>query len=129
MCTCSSEDETVVLRRASATAERWAARHCAALAYGTRDVWQDAGLGLHRGEFLAVLGPNWSGKTSFIEVLLGRVPLSPGQLTALGRAASRGRRPASWTRLLGPEPRLPRASDHTADESPGPAPQSRTVET
>ncbi|MEV8066863.1 ATP-binding cassette domain-containing protein [Streptomyces sp. SID8381] len=65
----------------------------AALAYGSRTVWQDLELEVGAGEFLAVLGPNGSGKTSFMKALLGRVPLSAGQLTVLGRSPGRsGRR-------------------------------------
>ncbi|MET9253913.1 ATP-binding cassette domain-containing protein [Streptomyces sp. NPDC003717] len=65
----------------------------AALAYGSRTVWQDLEIEVRRGEFLAVLGPNGSGKTSFMKALLGRVPLSSGQLTVLGRRPGRaGRR-------------------------------------
>ncbi|MEU9381097.1 ATP-binding cassette domain-containing protein [Streptomyces sp. NPDC048279] len=65
----------------------------AALAYGTRNVWQDVELDVSRSEFLAVLGPNGSGKTSFMKALLGRVPLSSGQLTVIGRPPGKsGRR-------------------------------------
>lgn len=62
----------------------------AALAYGDRVLWCDLDLDVRPGEFLAVLGPNGSGKTSLLRVLLGRQQLTSGSLTVLGRAPRRG---------------------------------------
>ncbi|WP_061300727.1 metal ABC transporter ATP-binding protein [Herbidospora cretacea] len=56
----------------------------AGLAFGDRVLWQDLDLELGRGEFVAVLGPNGSGKTSFLRVLLGRQQLSSGALLTGG---------------------------------------------
>lgn len=64
----------------------------AAVSYGSRLVWQGLDLDLRPGEFLAVLGPNGSGKTSLVRALLGRQPLSAGSLTVLGRPAHKGGR-------------------------------------
>ncbi|MWA16222.1 metal ABC transporter ATP-binding protein [Streptomyces sp. BA2] len=64
----------------------------AALAYGDRVLWRDLDLDVAPGEFLAVLGPNGSGKTSLLRVLLGRQQLTAGSLTVLGRAPRRGSR-------------------------------------
>ncbi|KQW14806.1 ATP-binding cassette domain-containing protein [Streptomyces sp. Root369] len=58
----------------------------AGLSYGRRTVWSDLELDVQSGEFLAVLGPNGAGKTSFVRALLGRQPLSAGELTVLGRS-------------------------------------------
>ncbi|MET9323342.1 metal ABC transporter ATP-binding protein [Streptomyces sp. NPDC003038] len=62
----------------------------AALAYGDRTLWRDLDLDVLPGEFLAVLGPNGSGKTSLLRVLLGRQPLTAGTLAVLGGPAPRG---------------------------------------
>ncbi|MFF5126924.1 metal ABC transporter ATP-binding protein [Streptomyces syringium] len=62
----------------------------AALSYGDRVLWRDLDLEVRPGEFLAVLGPNGSGKTSLLRVLLGRQRLTAGTLSVLGHAPDRG---------------------------------------
>lgn len=62
----------------------------AELAFGDRVLWRDLDLDLRRGEFVAVLGPNGSGKTSFLRVLLGQRRLSAGTLLIDGRPPRRG---------------------------------------
>ena len=64
----------------------------ATLKYGARTLWQDLNLEVYPGEFLAVLGANGSGKTSFLKILLGLAPLSSGQITLDGVPAKRGNR-------------------------------------
>ncbi|WP_236242304.1 metal ABC transporter ATP-binding protein [Streptomyces sp. CC228A] len=61
----------------------------AALAYGDRVLWRGLDLDVRPGEFLAVLGPNGSGKTSLLRVLLGRLPLTAGSVAVLGRPPHR----------------------------------------
>ncbi len=62
------------------------------LAYGPRVLWDGLDLDVTPGEFLAVLGPNGSGKTSLLRVLLGLQSLSDGQVRMAGRPVGRGNR-------------------------------------
>ncbi len=62
----------------------------ATLAYGDRVVWSELSMTVPQGEFLAVLGPNGSGKPSLLRALLGLAPLAAGQLDVLGRPPRRG---------------------------------------
>jgi zinc/manganese transport system ATP-binding protein len=62
----------------------------AALDRGGRELWRDLTLEVRPGEFLAVLGPNGSGKTSLIRAALGLTALSAGRLEVLGGPPRRG---------------------------------------
>jgi zinc/manganese transport system ATP-binding protein len=62
----------------------------AALRFGNRTLWRDLTLAVAPGEFLAVLGPNGSGKTSLLKVLLGLQGLSEGTVEVTGRTPRRG---------------------------------------
>jgi zinc/manganese transport system ATP-binding protein len=53
----------------------------ARLAFGDRVLWEHLDLTVHAGEFVAVLGPNGTGKTSLLKVLLGQMALSAGSVT------------------------------------------------
>ena len=54
------------------------------LRYGDRTLWRDLDLDLEPGEFVVVLGPNGSGKTSLLRVLLGLQRLSAGSVKVTG---------------------------------------------
>lgn len=62
----------------------------ARLAFGERALWDELDLVVRAGEFIAVLGPNGTGKTSLLKVLLGQVPLSAGTVTVSGRPVTAG---------------------------------------
>jgi zinc/manganese transport system ATP-binding protein len=62
----------------------------AALRLGDRVLWSDLTLDVAAGEFIAVLGPNGSGKTSLLKVLLGLQQLSSGTVEVCGQVPRRG---------------------------------------
>jgi len=62
----------------------------ARLAFGDRVLWDHLDLSVSRGEFIAVLGPNGTGKTSLLKVLLGQLPLSAGAALVDGRPITSG---------------------------------------
>lgn len=62
----------------------------ARLSFGDRVLWDHLDLSVSRGEFIAVLGPNGSGKTSLLKVLLGQLALSAGAGLVDGKPITRG---------------------------------------
>jgi zinc/manganese transport system ATP-binding protein len=62
----------------------------AELGYANRTLWRDLTLAIQAGEFVAVLGPNGSGKTSLLKVLLGLVSLTKGTVRVAGSPVRRG---------------------------------------
>jgi zinc/manganese transport system ATP-binding protein len=55
-----------------------------ALRFGARTLFEGLGFELERGELLAVLGPNGTGKTSLIRILLGLLQPSAGSVVVEG---------------------------------------------
>jgi zinc/manganese transport system ATP-binding protein len=55
-----------------------------ALRFGERTLFEGLGFELERGELLAVLGPNGTGKTSLIRILLGLLEPSAGRVAVEG---------------------------------------------
>ena len=62
----------------------------ARLAFGDRVLWDRLDLTISAGEFIAILGPNGTGKTSLLKVLLGQLPLSAGTALIEGRPVRAG---------------------------------------
>ena len=60
------------------------------MAYGSRVLWDELNLSIAPGEFLAVLGPNGSGKTSFVNTMLGTTSLNKGSVSIAGAPVRRG---------------------------------------
>jgi zinc/manganese transport system ATP-binding protein len=78
----------------------------ARLAFGDRVLWDELDLTVRAGEFIAVLGPNGTGKTSLLKVLLGQLPLTAGTVTVCGNPVKKG------SERIGYVPQH-RASDHS----------------
>ena len=64
----------------------------ARLAFAERVLWDQLDLTVRAGEFIAVLGPNGTGKTSLLKVLLGQLPLTAGKVTICGKPVEKGSR-------------------------------------
>ncbi len=64
----------------------------ATLAFDDRMLWKGLNLELKAGEFLAVLGPNGTGKTSLLKAILGQQSLTSGTIELLGGPVARGSR-------------------------------------
>ncbi|WP_373865302.1 metal ABC transporter ATP-binding protein [Nocardia shimofusensis] len=62
----------------------------AGLGFGERTLWDGLDLDIAPGEFVAVLGPNGSGKTSMLKVLLGQLALRAGTAEIVGAPARTG---------------------------------------
>ncbi|GAA3762853.1 zinc/manganese transport system ATP-binding protein [Spinactinospora alkalitolerans] len=89
----TTDDDTAAAAPVSETPPSAAVRlRSARLSYGERVLWDGLDLDVRRGEFVAVLGPNGSGKTSLLRVLLGLQRLSAGTVEVAGAPARRGGR-------------------------------------
>jgi zinc/manganese transport system ATP-binding protein len=62
----------------------------ASLQFGDRQLWRDLDLDVQAGEFLAVLGPNGTGKTSLLKVILGEQRLTSGTVLIQGEPVRDG---------------------------------------
>jgi zinc/manganese transport system ATP-binding protein len=61
------------------------------LRFDQRVLWEGLSFELQRGEFLAVLGPNGTGKTSLLRILLGLLEPSAGRVVVNGSSPRGGR--------------------------------------
>ena len=68
----------------------------AGLAFGDRTVWAGVDAVVEPGEFVTVLGPNGSGKTSLLKAVLGQLPLSHGRIAVLGHPPRQGSRAVGY---------------------------------
>ncbi len=75
---------------APASAEPVVRLRDARLSFGERTLWEGLDLEIAPGEFVAVLGPNGSGKTSLMRMLLGQIEPSAGSVEIAGSPARLG---------------------------------------
>ncbi len=61
-----------------------------AVARSGRTIWSDGSFTVPSGAFAAVLGPNGSGKTTFLHLILGLLTPAHGTVQVLGNPARRG---------------------------------------
>ena len=61
------------------------------LQFGERSLWDDLSFELRSGELLAVLGPNGTGKTSLLRILLGLLQPTSGRIEVCGGPPGRAR--------------------------------------
>ncbi|MDR2028760.1 MAG: ABC transporter ATP-binding protein [Treponema sp.] len=59
--------------------------------YGPVKVLENAGFHIHQGEFIALVGPNGSGKTTVLKLILGLEQARTGTIELLGADSSRTR--------------------------------------
>lgn len=55
--------------------------------YGEVKVLTDVDMSIHRGEFLAVIGPNGGGKSTLVKILLGILKPDSGKVSVFGKTS------------------------------------------
>jgi zinc/manganese transport system ATP-binding protein len=60
------------------------------LRFGKRTLWEGLNLTVNEGEFIAILGPNGTGKTSLLRALLGLQQFTEGSVSIEGKPPHRG---------------------------------------
>ena len=59
--------------------------------FGDTPIFQDVSFGLSRGEAVAIVGANGTGKSTLLRCILGLIPADHGQIDVLGTDVGRAR--------------------------------------
>ncbi len=60
--------------------------------YGDHEVLKDITLDVYKGDYLAIIGPNGGGKTTFTKLLLGLLKPTEGEIRIFGKSVLEARR-------------------------------------
>ena len=60
--------------------------------YGSHEVLKDIDLEIYSGDYLAIIGPNGGGKTTFTKLLLGLLKPTKGEIRIFGKSVQEARR-------------------------------------
>jgi zinc transport system ATP-binding protein len=71
-------------------------------AYGNVKVLENAGFHIHQGEFIALVGPNGSGKTTVLKLLLGLEKPQTGAITISGTPSGKAGFPVGYVPQMAP---------------------------
>lgn len=64
--------------------------HSASVALGGKIVFSEGTFDIPRGQIVSIIGPNGSGKTTMLQLLLGLIPPSTGSVSVFGKSPERG---------------------------------------
>jgi zinc transport system ATP-binding protein len=60
--------------------------------YGNHEVLKDINIDVYHGDYLAIIGPNGGGKTTFTKLLLGLLKPTEGEIKILGKPVEEARK-------------------------------------
>ncbi len=76
--------------------------------YKYKEVLKDVSFQIEKGDFVGIIGPNGSGKTTILNLILGLLTPTAGKIEILGHSVKEGRRYVSYLPQLSPlDPRFP----------------------
>ncbi len=76
--------------------------------YKYKEVLKDVSFHIEKGDFVGIIGPNGSGKTTILNLILGLLTPTAGKIEILGHSVKESRRYVSYLPQLSPlDPRFP----------------------